>query len=119
MAYLAFDFQPAVGTGAVMPCDEPEAAFTRLEWRVIFMAKRDPATAGRARSWQARIARLLFGVRTTNPLADQRLETLRQTAARLWRRKGQISQARIDRLRSAGFTLPQIALLSCWIAEQP
>ena len=62
-----------------------------------------------------RLARLVFGLRVGNPLADPRLEALREAAAGLWGGAPALGHDLIDRLRAQGFSFGQLTLLSCWI----
>jgi len=116
MAYLAHDFAPATTAEAPIPSnDTAEAAFSSREWTVIRMARHDRA---RRVSRLGRLAGLIFGLRHANPLADPRLEALRQAAAGLWRCNHYRSGMQIHALLSNGYSFDQISLLSDWIAEQ-
>jgi len=118
MAYLAFDFETAPATACAPTAFAPVeadalAAFSAREWQVIHLARRDRIASPASRL--TRLARLVFGLRVANPLADSRLEALRAAAARLWRDTHGLDHARIARLRAQGFSLGQLALLSAWI----
>jgi hypothetical protein len=118
MAYLAFDFEPATVAATALLSHEAEVSFSRHEWLVIRLARRDCSGNPHRFSRLTRLIGRLFGMRTTNPLADPKLEALRKAATGLWRIKSFASQADIDGLRGQGYSFGQIALLSSWIAEQ-
>lgn len=113
MAYLAFDFETVRATAAAPVEADARIAFSVREWQVIHLARRDgiPRPASRL----MHLSRFVFGVRVANPLADARLETLRQAAARLWRGTLGLDPDLTCRLRMQGFSFGQLTLLSSWI----
>ena len=118
MAYLAFDFEPTTSAATALLSHEAEVAFTRREWIVIRLARNDRSGNPHRFSRLTRLVGRVFGARTANPLADPKLEALRNAARGLWRTKSFASQSDIDGLRGQGYSFGQIALLSSWIAEQ-
>jgi hypothetical protein len=91
--------QPASDT------DEATPPFSPLELLVIDIGKGDrlnPAIGPRG----ALLARLLFGIEVSRPLADPRLEALRVLTISLRRRR--MSNAAIEGALAAGLTRPQI-----------
>lgn len=119
MAYLRFDFETATVPTGIDLGREVEAAFTPREWLVIRIAQVDDGRASSASaSWLGRLMQFVFGVRDSNPLADPRLEALRQVAASLWKTKAAPDPSLNGRLRDHGFNSCQLTLLSSWVATQ-
>lgn len=117
MAYIAFDMGSASATLAA--CKETSAVvdFTRQEWLAIEMARRDGIGAARPARRLTRFLQALLGVRIANPLADPRLEALRQAAAQLWHRAPALDRKHADALRMQGYHACQLALLTHFIAS--
>ena len=106
MASHAFDH------GRVMPgtSERPELAltpplFTRGEYQVIELARRDGIRSIRPRSWPTRIAERLFGIRPANPLADPRLEAIRRFAVAVKHGHGSMIEAEYRQFQAAGYAL--------------
>lgn len=119
MAYLRFDFETATVPAGIDLGREVEAAFTPREWLVIRLAQIDGGNAAVQRATRlGRVMQFVFGFRETNPLADPRLEMLRQAAASLWKAKTALDNGLILRLRDQGFSICQLTLLSSWVATQ-
>ena len=116
MAYIAFD---ADGVHAALDaCSKADTIvdFTRQEWLAIEMARRDGPRAAKAPSRLARLLNMLLGVRIANPLADVRLETLRQAAVHLWHRGQALDERLSEAMRTQGYDLCHVALLTHFIA---
>jgi hypothetical protein len=79
--------------------------FSPLELLVIAIGERDPLTVS-AGGWWARLRRTLFGIEAPRPFADRRLETLRELAIALRRRRSPDSA--LEAALAAGITLRQI-----------
>ena len=119
MAYMDFrgiEHAPVTGPAtrrradtAATPSDAVD--FTPLEWTVIALARaeRTPARSSHA----ARLMALLFGDDRARPLADPRLEALRQAAIALWHRRAPQDAKGLAR---HGFTPAQGDLLAASIA---
>lgn len=116
MAYIAFDADGAHATLEACRNTETVVDFTRQEWLAIEVARRDGPHAGQAPSRIARLMNLLLGVRIANPLADLRLETLRQAAVHLWHRGTALDDRLTGAMREQGYDLCHIALLTQFIA---
>jgi hypothetical protein len=114
MAYLAFDFEPTT-VQATLDRDTL-IAFSAREWQVIHLARKEPVRGPASRL--GRLARMLFGLRVHNPLADPRLETLRSAAARLWHGNGPLDEILIEQLRAQQYSFGQLTLLSGWISAR-
>lgn len=116
MAYLAFDFEaaPTIASAPVEP--DTRIAFSAREWQVIHLARGEKIARPTSRlvQWM----HILFGLRVANPLADPRLEALREAAARLWPGADMLERPLIDRLRAHDFSMGQLTLLSGWIVTQ-
>jgi len=85
--------------------DEAKPTFSPLELLVINISEGDRRNLITGRRW-AWLARLLFGIEVSRPLADPRLEALRVLAVSL-RRSGTPVGA-IEAALAAGVTYPQI-----------
>ena len=90
----------------------PSATFTPLEWRVIELAARDGLATLNRPGMLRSLGRRLIGARVGRPLADPRLEILRCAAVSYWRTGAAAEQAQVEALIDAGYSLPQVALLS-------
>lgn len=124
MTYLDpnFEADTAFDTDTEQACavmrQEVEAAFTPREWLVIRLAGADAPAERAAQSRIVRFFETILDLRAPNPLADPRLEILRQAAARLWKRERSLDGDFAQRLRDHGFSVCQLSLLSSWIALQ-
>ncbi len=94
------------------------AAFSPIEWRVIELASQDSLASLTPPGAARQALRRIFGAGTDSRLADPRLEQLRRAAVRHWRTGAAVEQKQVEALVSAGFSLPQIALLSRHISER-
>lgn len=117
MAYIAFDMDSA--SAALAACEKNGALvdFTRQEWLAIEMARRDGIRAAQPGRRLTRFLHVLLGTRLANPLADPRLETLRQAAAHLWHRMPTLDRKHAASLQTQGFDACQVALLTHFIAN--
>lgn len=113
MAYLDLDdiFAAPATARTVAQADAAPGGFTPLEWSVIALAKHDPLRSVGEPSRLARAMGSLFGLGTTSPLADQRLEALRRLAVHAWHHGFALPLAEIERFLSAGFVEAQIETL--------
>lgn len=118
MAYLALNFETETEQACAAMRHEVEAAFTPREWLVIRLAGSDAPGDQSATGRISRFFRTIFDLRVPNPLADPRLEMLRQAAARLWKNERTLDGDFAQRLRDHGFSICQLSLLSSWIALQ-
>lgn len=80
-----------------------ERLFSPLEQQVIALGRRSE-TGGETPSALGRVAARLLGIRLELPLANPRLEALRQFAARASRRGGALAQADLAAFLAAGFS---------------
>lgn len=125
MAYMDFrGIEPAVATGptprlasiADHPvADQAAADFAPLEWTVISLARHERLSGTVSPGRAGRLLALLFGADITLPLADVRLEALRQVAVPLWHRLAP-SAAALGRFEQRGFTAAQLDLLRANVA---
>lgn len=118
MAYLALNFDADTEQACAAMRHEVEAAFTPREWLVIRLAGSDGPAEQSATGRITRFFQTIFDLRVPNPLADPRLEMLRQAAARLWKNERTLDRELAQRLRDHGFSVCQLSLLSSWIALQ-
>lgn len=118
MAYLALNFDLDTEQACAAMRLEVEAAFTPREWLVIRLASSDAPSDQSATGRMSRFFQTIFDLRVPNPLADSRLEMLRQAAARLWKNERSLDRELTQRLRDHGFSVCQLSLLSSWIALQ-
>lgn len=123
MAYLDFrhgeqsfigraGLAPAIGS--VAPVAAPAEAttrFTRIEWSVMALARRDsPRTLGEPGRIMTAF-RNLIGKATDTRLANPRLETLRRTAVLARRFGKRLPSSEIAAFHDAGFTALQLDTL--------
>ena len=94
------------------PLRDVQPIFSRLEFQVLALSRRDPASSVRpAGSLDRKLARLL-GLRPHNPLADPRLETLRRFAVTVRCRGAKRAERLAVQLLGMGFSGHQIAAAS-------
>jgi hypothetical protein len=95
-----------------------EPLFSPLERQVIALARRS-GTGGMAPSALGRVAAKLLGIRLELPLANPRLEALRQFAARASRRRCALAQADLAAFLEAGFSPAHARALIAAAAPAP
>jgi hypothetical protein len=116
-----FDFsQPLAGplgqTVDSTPAKAVEAAFERLEWQIIALARKDGLHSLREPGRWRRFGDLVFGKQPSATLASERLEALRRLAVEAWHRGYAVSLSALDAFRQAGFTMAQLELLLATIS---
>lgn len=89
----------------------PPARLSPLEWSVVAMAERDGLASIRETSRFLRSVRKFFGIRTPNPLANERLETLRRVAVLAWHHGWNVPKSELARFLATGFTSDQFELI--------
>ena len=104
MAFIDFS-EDARQLAAPAPANplSPRQLFSPLEQQVIALARRS-GTGGMPPSALGRVAAKLLGIRLELPLANPRLEALRQFAARASRRGNALAQAELAAFLEAGFS---------------
>jgi len=89
----------------------PPARLSALEWSVVAMAERDGLASVRHASRYTRALRSFFGVKAPNPLANERLETLRRVAVFAWHYGWNVPKSELSRFFETGFTSDQFELI--------
>jgi hypothetical protein len=94
-----------------------QADFSPLEWTVISLARHDRSDAGSLPAELRRIMTLLFGERIARPLANARLEALRQAAVAIWNRRP-LAEPDVAAFDRAGFTSGHLNVLRMAISSE-
>ena len=92
--------------------------FSPLEQQVIALARRS-GSSGTPPSALGRVAAKLLGIRLELPLANPRLEALRQFAARVARRGHALAQTELTAFLQAGFSPAHVRALIADAAPAP
>jgi hypothetical protein len=119
MAFIDFSEgtrQLAAPAGASRLSSKP--LFSPLEQQVIALARRS-GSSGMPPSALGRAAAKLLGIRLELPLANPRLEALRQFAARVARRGHALAQAELAAFLQAGFSPAHVRALIADAAPAP
>lgn len=119
MAYMDFA-QPMAEAGAQSRpssiVQEDGSRFSRLEWQVVGLARRDRLSTLRAPNRWDRLRMLIFGHEPANTLADKRLEALRRLAVEAWHRGRDVAPSALAQAREAGFDFDQLEMLLATIS---
>ena len=81
--------------------------FSPLELHVIALAEREDVTRASRTSLMGRLLRLSFGIDLSRPLANLRLEQLRQFASLAYHHPDQVTEADVHELVEAGYSRGQ------------
>jgi hypothetical protein len=125
MAFLAFNEPGMAGAArasiaatppvrlpsAAAAAPAPTATLTDLERSVIAIARRDRMATLRAPGRVSRLLALLFGLRASPRLADDRLEALRRIAVLSWRHGYTVPAAELNAFLAAGYSSAEYELV--------
>jgi hypothetical protein len=93
----------------------PSASLDSLEWKVVSLARHESLASLRPRpekpSLLARAHAFVFGETPRRPLANPKLEALRQLSVDAWHHGYAVAPTSLKRFRKAGFDENQLELL--------
>jgi len=89
----------------------PPARLSVIEWSIVAMAERDGLGSIREPSRYTRAWRRFLGLKITNRLANERLETLRRVAVLAWHHGWNVPKSEVKNFFEAGFTGDQFELI--------
>lgn len=98
-----------------LPSQAP-ARLSALEWSVVAIARNDRLSSLRAPGRMSVALATLFGAKSTNRLADERLEALRRMAVLTWHHGAAVAGRDIKAFLAAGFEAAHYELLLASIA---
>jgi hypothetical protein len=84
---------------------------TALEWSIVAMAEQDGLASIREPGRYIKAIRGLFGLKTSNRLANDRLESLRRVAILAWHHGWNVPKSELKAFLDAGFTSDQFELI--------
>ncbi len=82
-----------------------------LEWSIVAMAEQDGLSSIRESSRYMKAIRGVFGLKTSNRLANDRLESLRRVAILAWHHGWNVPKSELKAFLEAGFTSDQFELI--------
>ena len=96
---------------------ENAVTFSDLEWSIVAMAEQDGLASLRRpnRFWS--LVAAIFGIRTPNRLASDRLEALRRVAVLVWRGTRSLPEVELQPFFEAGFSQSHLEQLERRIAS--
>jgi hypothetical protein len=96
---------------------ETPARLSALEWSIVAMAERDSVSSLREPGRLISALRSIFGFRSINRLANDRLEVLRRIAVHAWRFRWNVPDSELQAFLAAGYSLDQYQLVQVSIAN--
>ena len=112
MAYLErIEPDQAQPLGEAGIASSPESGFSRLEWSVIRLAKKDPLSTLHAPGRLRRFWNWWMARENSPELVNPHLEALRRMAVLSWRRGFAVPAEEVARFLSAGFSPAQYELM--------
>ena len=83
---------------------EMAPSFSNLEWSIVALAEHDRLASLRRPNRFWKIVGAIFGIRTPNRLASDRLEALRRVAVLVWRGTQSLPEDEVQPFFEVGFT---------------
>lgn len=96
---------------------ESDVTFSDLEWSIVAMAENDGLASLRQPNRFWKFVGAIFGIRTVNRLASDRLEALRRVAVLVWQGGPGVPQNELHAFFEAGFTPSHLEQLQRRIAS--
>jgi hypothetical protein len=98
--------------GKVVP-----ARLSALEWSVVALAEHDRVSSLREPGRIATALNTIFGSKSSNRLANERLEALRRVSVLAWRYRWNVAESELQRFFEAGFNADHYELIQQSIGE--
>ena len=123
MGYLALSSWPIehemadLASVAKIATPADAGRFSPLELHVIALAEREDVTREPKISLLGRLLRLAFGLDPRRPLANLRLEQLRRFASLAYHHPDEVTEADIQEVVEAGYSLGQARGLVAWMSR--
>lgn len=110
--------QPAAAPAAPrLRVVESAPSFSNLEWSIVALAEHDGLASLRRPNRFSKFVSAIFGIKTPNRLASDRLEALRRVAVLVWRGAQGLPEDELQTFFGAGFTPSHLEQLQRRIAS--